>query len=157
MKELVFSIFVILIFLPSCDSVDPYPPEVLETIPEEISNGSFALIEPDHIATGSSAITFIESHGAIRNLTGANLNVSWEKKYIDAPQGWNYSMCDPEVCYLPFISGASFTLIGDSTGLMDMRFYPANTIGEGEGAIFVWLTNDSAASVLEMKFSVLAE
>ncbi|NND77607.1 MAG: hypothetical protein HKN39_05440 [Flavobacteriales bacterium] len=157
MNKLILTLSFFLFIMVSCDRVDPYPPEALEENPDEITNGSFTLVEPEHITTGPAGTTFLESHGSIINLTEGPLNVSWQKNYLDAPQSWNYSMCDPAICYLPSVSGASFFLMQDSTGLMDMRFYPSGTTGEGEGSIFVWLTNDSAASVLEMKFTALAE
>lgn len=148
---------VLALYLTSCDRVDPYPPSAFEIDKEVITNGIFSICEPEEIKIGSASSSFIEVHGTIENISGNNLNIKWQKTSLIAPIDWDYSICDPEICYLPLIESATFILLTDSSGLMDMRFYPANTTGLGKGAIQIWQVGDSANTVLEMKFEARAE
>lgn len=75
----------------------------------------------------------------IGNDDGASNSMYWEVDSVNLPTGWEFSVCDQNICYPKGTQNIQWNLPG-SGGYLNMHFYPNGQDGEG---LVVLKVNDS--------------
>lgn len=73
------------------------------------------------------------------NDDGASNSMYWEVDSVNLPSGWEFSVCDQNICYPIGTQNVQWNLPGNG-GYLNMHFYPNGQDGEG---LVVLKVNDS--------------
>jgi hypothetical protein len=102
-------------------------------LPGVFSQESFSLTPNPSKIVAPPTETDAAAHSVVKNLTGAPLNMRWERTIILLPPGVQSQICDPVACYLPSASAKNFVLAPNAEGILDAHFL--NSTGQPQEAI----------------------
>jgi len=85
------------------------------------AQASFQVIAPPTVMAPPDQID-TPADGHVKNLTGAMLDLKWERIIINLPTGMRSQICDPNLCWLPQVSSKTFSLDANQTGDMIVHF-----------------------------------
>ncbi len=81
----------------------------------------------------------------ISNDSTGSFPMSWEMTSENMETGWDYSICDPDMCHPIDSTGGSFILSTSVINrLMNIHFYPNGNFGQSTVSVKVWQDNDPA-------------
>jgi hypothetical protein len=66
----------------------------------------------------------------IGNDDGTNSSMYWEVDSVNLPAGWEFSVCDPNICYPIGTQNVEWSLPANG-GYLNMHYYPNGQEGEG--------------------------
>ncbi len=113
---------------------------------------SFTVYPSPASVSGLASEPYFEAVSHVENNTSNELTLYWERIVNDIPADWNSSMCDNSQCYVPQVYLMDFTIgVGDES-ILDVRFYPAGLVGEGEVEVLVYDPTDSLNTVVSHKY-----
>lgn len=91
----------------------------------------------------------------IENTSAAAVDVTWERSILAAPQGWDFVVCDPVLCYAPLTKKAVFTLAAGEKGKVKLDAVPNSEAGSAWVRIAV--TAKGLATPLIIKYAFNAK
>jgi hypothetical protein len=89
------------------------------------------LIETDVDLSNLSAEPI--NHATLTNNTSGTVSLGWQRTIVDAPDEWEFPVCDANQCYFPEFSEApvAFEVAGGGTSLLDVHVRPNGVAGCG--------------------------
>lgn len=100
-------------------------------------------LDPGSAYISGDASSIAEAHATLTNNGPADQLMTWSRKVNDIPEGWESSVCDPNLCWAPFADAPSygFTLTSGGTGntyiKFDARNMPSGPAIPGNGYVEV--------------------
>ncbi|MCW5923252.1 MAG: T9SS type A sorting domain-containing protein [Saprospiraceae bacterium] len=73
-------------------------------------------ISPDTVTVFATPDIFdVEAHNEMTNMTNNTITIRWERTILVNPGNLDVQVCDPILCYAPFVDTRTFPLVGDTT------------------------------------------
>lgn len=109
-------------------------------------------VEPDPVyGAGTVDEGDIVAHGILKNNESDTLVLRWKRIEVDMPVGWSTWVCDPNLCYGPWISVTPnefpMAMAGGEGGTMDVHIKPNDIAGTGTIKLEITLFNDTSVVV----------
>ena len=95
------------------------------------------LIETDVDLTNLSSEPI--NHATLTNNTSGTVSLGWSRNIVEAPEEWEFPVCDANQCYFPEFGEApvAFNVDGGGTSLLDVHVRPNGVAGCGTVEITV--------------------
>ena len=117
------------------------------------------IVVPNDSAAITSVVTDgfqpYDIHIELINNTGSPASVTWGLIDYTAPAQWEVKLCDNNNCYdLMYAPGPHVSYSVPHSDTIDMKFqYTSHCVdGTGNTNVYVYITGDSAASVLQLNY-----
>lgn len=124
----------------------------LETISYEataaMTGPAFSMSTNSETGSATASTTKIEYKSKVTNLTNTNLDLRWTR-VIDGgtPGSWSVDVCDINICHVPTISTADFSMPANAEFDLKIGFNPNRALGAGSATVYLYEPNDSANTV----------
>jgi hypothetical protein len=85
-------------------------------------------IDPGSAYVSGDPSVIAEAHATLHNNGSQDQSMTWLRKVNDIPDGWESSICDPNLCWAPFANAPSygFSLTSGGTGSSYVKFDARN-------------------------------
>ena len=73
------------------------------------------------------------NHATLTNNTSGTVSLGWQRTIVEAPEEWEFPVCDANQCYFPEFAEApvAFEVDGNGTSLLDVHVRPNGVAGCG--------------------------
>jgi len=95
------------------------------------------------VSTGPVGFDFILCDNHITNATGSNLLLTWTRTDYALTTGWEGSVCDKNMCWLPTDFTKNFQLASGETAILKLQYAPNNLPGSALTKLTVAATGGS--------------
>ncbi|MEO9531057.1 MAG: T9SS type A sorting domain-containing protein [Crocinitomicaceae bacterium] len=100
---------------------------------------NFHTTSTDTTFYGSASDSDFDAKFILFNDSTASFPMSWEVDSASVETGWDYSVCDPSVCYPIGASSGSFDLQTSSVNrIMNLHYYPNGNFGQSTVKVKLW-------------------
>ncbi|MCH2234393.1 MAG: T9SS type A sorting domain-containing protein [Crocinitomicaceae bacterium] len=104
-----------------------------------LSAQNFSLESTDTLFYGEVSASEFGSKFIIQNDSTGPVPLSWEVESEDLQSGWEYSLCDPDVCHSVGTTSGSFNLAtGSFIKYMNIHYYPNGFYGQSTVTVKLW-------------------
>lgn len=111
-------------------------------------------ISVDSIAvTGTTNDIEADAVAHVTNLTTRTITFTWHRIVNDLPVGWESSICDKNLCWLPTVTSKEVELAPGDSSILDVRFYPNGNAGTGNVQVLAFVNGDSINTVVSAKYT----
>lgn len=153
MKQIILSLFLVfsvLAILDAQSSIIVSPNPVQETFSVDLSD--------QFVLTDSKAV--------IRNNSETQVRLKWVLEVVEAPEGWEVSVCDNNACYTPNIISnidasiginAPLVLMPGDTSLLDARVLPNFVGGSGKVKVHLSMSDDPDNVFLTVDYEITVQ
>ncbi|MGK0362972.1 MAG: hypothetical protein ACI85O_000011 [Saprospiraceae bacterium] len=98
------------------------------------------------------------NHGTLTNNTSGEVSLGWQRTIVEAPEEWEFPVCDNNQCYFPAVDAApvAFNVDGGGTSILDVHVRPNGVAGCGTVEIRVtpFSNTDNVLVVATYHFSI---